>query len=137
MMYRCTLVFNMAATGGAVLIVDDEAPLRLALKHKLESEGFETLQAKDGQEALDIALREHPDIILLDLLMPVMDGFAVLKTLRADSWGRSAVVIALTNLSENEQVADLLEFGVYEYIVKADWKIEDVVAKVKEKLKIP
>ena len=66
--------------------------------------------------------------------MPIMDGFAVLKALRADSWGKSAQVIALTNVNDVDKVATMIESGVFEYIVKTDWKIENIVAKVKEML---
>lgn len=82
----------------------------------------------------DVALLWHPDLILLDIVMPKMDGMTMLAQLREDEWGKTARVITLTNLSDTEKVAEAIEHGSYEYLVKSDWKIEDVVAKVREKL---
>ena len=117
-----------------ILIVEDEPSLRAALRDKLSREGFNCLEAKDGQEGLGIALREHPDLILLDIIMPVMDGMTMLYELRKNPWGNSVPVILLTNLSEAERVSESLRQGVYDYLVKSDWTLEDIVKKVKEKL---
>ena len=95
---------------------------------------FSTLEAKNGEEGLKVALREHPDLILLDIVMPKMDGMTMLRKLREDLWGKTAKVIILTNLSDNEKVAEALEQKSHEYLVKSDWRIEDVVAKVREQL---
>jgi len=115
-----------------ILVVDDEASLRSALRDKLAYEGFIVLEAKDGEEGLEIALREQPDLILLDIIMPKMDGLTMLKKLRENSWGKDAKVILLTNLSDNEKVANAMAQETYDYLVKSDWKIADVVAKVRE-----
>lgn len=118
-----------------ILIVEDEAPLRNAVADILAFEGFTVFQAKNGQEGLDIALKEHPDLILLDLMMPVMDGLTMLEKLRADpDWGVSASVILLTNINDPEKVAQATEAGSYDFLVKSDWNIEDVVKKVKSRL---
>ncbi|OGG20713.1 hypothetical protein A3D03_05500 [Candidatus Gottesmanbacteria bacterium RIFCSPHIGHO2_02_FULL_40_13] len=117
-----------------ILIVEDEPALLSALLEKFRQEGFAAIGAKDGQEGLDTALREHPDLILLDIIMPVMDGMTMLYELRKDNWGRNVPVILLTNLSEAESVAESLSQGVYDYLVKSDWKLEDIVKKVREKL---
>ena len=81
---------------------------------------------------LAIALKEQPDVILLDIIMPKMDGITMLKKLREDAWGKEAKVILLTNLSSNEKLAEVTAQGSHEYLVKTDWKIEDVVTKVRE-----
>lgn len=125
----------MVKTNKKILIVDDEPSLLTALRDKLTREGFTAIEAKNGEEGLEVALRDHPDLILFDIIMPVMDGMTMLKKLREDAWGKNAQVIILTNLSENEKVSQAVELGSYEYLVKSDWKIEDVVAKVREKLK--
>ncbi|OGL87785.1 hypothetical protein A3I42_04495 [Candidatus Uhrbacteria bacterium RIFCSPLOWO2_02_FULL_49_11] len=117
-----------------ILIIEDERPLSQALDDKFTREGFKTLVAKNGEEGLDVALREHPDLILLDIVMPVMDGMTMLKRLREDAWGKDAIVIMLTNLTDNERVADAITEGSHDYLVKSNWKIEDVVKKVREKL---
>ena len=117
-----------------ILVVEDEAPLRNALIEKLSREGFEILCAKNGDEGLATALREHPDLVLLDIIMPKMDGMAVLEKLRADAWGKGAHVIMLTNLNDSEKVADAMKNHAFDYFVKSDIKIQEVVEKIKEKL---
>ena len=124
-----------------ILIVEDEEIMLKALVEKFSLEGFEVVQAIDGEEGLKKALHEKPDIILLDILLPKMDGMAVLKKLREDAWGKYAKVILLTNVSDAETVALGAEFGagegeVYEYLVKTDWTLDEVVQKVKNRLQI-
>jgi CheY-like chemotaxis protein len=118
-----------------ILIVDDEQSLLRALVDKFTREGFVVMGAKNGKEGLDSALANHPDIILLDLIMPVMDGTTMLANLRKDPWGKDAKVIVLTNLSEVEKATQRLQ-GVYDYLIKSDWELKDVVKKVKEGLGI-
>lgn len=125
---------NFMSKANKILIVEDETSLRGALRDKLCLEGFTVLEAKNGQEGLAVALREHPDLILLDIIMPVMDGMTMLYELRKDPWGKDVKIILLTNLSEAERVAESLRQGVYDYLVKSDWKLEDIVKKVKVKL---
>ena len=121
-----------------ILIVEDEAPLRNAVSDILTFEGFTVFQAKNGQEGLDIALKEHPDLTLLDLMMPIMDGLTMLEKLRKDQpWGAGAAVILLTNINDPEKVAQATEAGSYDFLVKSDWNIEDVVKKIKGRLGIP
>jgi CheY-like chemotaxis protein len=120
-----------------ILIVEDEAPLRNAMSDILTFEGFIVFQAKNGQEGLDIALAQHPDLILLDLMMPVMDGLTMLEKLRTDQiYGKNAMVILLTNINDPDKVAAATEAGSYDFLVKSDWNIEDVVRKIKTRLNI-
>lgn len=120
-----------------ILIVEDETPLRNAVSDILTFEGFEVFQAKNGQEGLNAALKEHPDLILLDLMMPVMDGLTMLEKLRQDAdYGKKAAVILLTNINDPEKVAMATEAGSYDFLVKSDWNIEDVVKKIKGRLGI-
>ena len=121
----------------SILIVEDEAPLRNAVTDILSFEGFTVFQAKNGQEGLDLALKEHPDLILLDLMMPIMDGLTMLEKLRQDAeFGKTAAVILLTNINDPEKVAMATEAGSYDFLVKSDWNIEDVVKKIKGRLGI-
>jgi len=120
--------------GKKILIVEDENALLGFLTSKFKKEGFSVLQARDGEKGLITALQEHPDIILLDIVMPRMDGMTMLAKLRKDSWGKSVPVILLTNLSDSEKISQALELGTFEYLVKADWAIEDIVAKVRKQL---
>lgn len=125
---------NIQAKKQSILIVDDEVSLRNALSDKLRHEGFIVLEAKNGEEGLDVALHNHPDLILLDIVMPVVDGITMLKNLRGDEWGRDVKVIMLTNLDGNGKVADAIVWGTQDYLVKSDWKLEDVVAKIRKRL---
>lgn len=94
-----------------ILIIEDESAMRRILKDTLEQEGFAVLESKDGEEGLQIALQAQPDFIVLDIVMPKMDGMAVLKQLRADdAWGRQVPVLILTNLSNAPSVINTLEF---------------------------
>lgn len=124
----------MNKTNKKILIVEDEKPIRDALCAELAGKNFEALEAKDGEEGLATALSEHPDLILLDIIMPVMDGMTMLKKLREDAWGKSVKVLMLTNLSDNEKIAEALEQGSYEYFVKSNWAIGALVEKIKQQL---
>ena len=119
-----------------MLIIEDEPAMLRALRDKFTSEGFDVLEAKNGEDGLSVAKTNHPDIILLDIIMPKMDGLTMLKGLREDSWGAKANVIILTNLSDGESLSAALKYGAYDFLVKADWRLEDVVSKVKEKLQM-
>jgi CheY-like chemotaxis protein len=120
-----------------ILIVEDEAPLRNAIADILTFEGFTVFQAKNGQEGLDTSLAQHPDLILLDLMMPVMDGLTMLEKLRQDQeYGKNALVILLTNINDPDKVAQATEAGTFDFLVKSDWNIEDVVKKIKTRLNI-
>jgi DNA-binding response OmpR family regulator len=116
-----------------ILIVEDEHALSTALSERFSKENFEVLLARDGQEGLRMALSSHPECILLDIIMPVMDGMSMLRELRKDPWGKHVRVIILTNLSNAEDEAKSHIEGVSDYLIKTDWKLEDVVAKVREK----
>ncbi len=124
----------MASTNKKILIIEDEALMLRSLSDKFREEGFSVLEANDGANGLDSALANHPDIILLDIIMPKMDGLTVLGKLRQDEWGKEVPVIILTNLSDSDKVAEAMKNRAYDFLVKADWKLEDIVRKVKEKL---
>ena len=100
-----------------ILIVEDEKVIREALKTRLLEEKFQILEAKDGERGLAVALQEKPDLILLDIIMPVMDGMTMLKYLRKDAWGKKAKVIILTNLSDSTKVQEALEHDTNDYLV--------------------
>ncbi len=119
-----------------ILVIEDEQLLRQALVDKLGLEGFELLEASDGKEGLDTALSNHPDLILLDVVMPEMDGITMLKKLREDEWGKTVPVIILTNLTSSDKVEESIKSGASDYLIKANYKIEDVVKMVREKLSL-
>jgi DNA-binding response OmpR family regulator len=118
-----------------ILIIEDEIPILNILSHRLSREGFTVLEAKNGKEGLKIALSEYPDLILLDIILPVMDGITVLKRIHADPKGKNTEIIMLTNLSDSQNVADALALGSHDFLVKSEWKIEDLVKVVRDKLK--
>jgi DNA-binding response OmpR family regulator len=122
------------ATTKTVLIIEDETSLRHALADKCKSNGFEVLEAGDGEPGLQMALLKHPDMILLDIILPGRDGMSVLSELRKDAWGSTAKVIILSNVSETEKVAEALEHQVFEYRVKSDVQIERVMESIKTHL---
>jgi DNA-binding response OmpR family regulator len=121
-----------------ILIVEDDAILTSILTDHLTKEGFEVMKAKNGEEALASAFLNKPDLILLDILLPKVDGFAMLKELRKDKWGEHVPVIILTNLNSLADISKASEYmdGFQGYLIKSDWKIEDVIAKVRETLKV-
>lgn len=119
-----------------ILIVEDELSLRMPLGNLLTDEGFEVHQATNGADGLSTALAKHPDIILLDVFMPKMGGLEMLAELRKDEWGKGAQVMLLTNSANTENVATALEGNVTDYLVKAEWDLQDIVKKVKQKLAV-
>jgi len=120
-----------------ILIVEDEASLRNALTGKFTREGFIVFDAKDGEVGLAVAKREKPNLILLDIVMPKMDGMTMLKNLRTEKeWGRVVPVMLLTNLGsdDKEMAKEIIEDEFTQYLVKSNWAINDVVKKVRERL---
>lgn len=118
-----------------VLVIEDEEPIRLNLRRILSMEGYEVLEASDGRSGLGLALSSSPDVILCDVMMPGMNGYAVLDALRADP---AAASIPFVFLSASADVSDLqagLERGADRYITKPFTirEILDVLAAVREK----
>lgn len=114
-----------------VLVVEDEEILLTGLKEELESGGYEVEGAMDGVEGLEKTKSFKPDLILLDLLMPKMDGMEMLQKLKADSDTRDVPVVILTNLSDYEKISEALSLGAMDYLVKANYKLEDLLDKVR------
>jgi two-component system, OmpR family, alkaline phosphatase synthesis response regulator PhoP len=121
-----------------ILIVEDEEAMQRAVSEALVNQGFTTITADDGEEGLSASLKEHPDLILLDIFMPKMDGLVMLQKLRLDDWGKTAPVIILTNVNPNSNsvINSVLKDEPAYYLIKSDVKLEGIVEKVKEVLKI-
>jgi DNA-binding response OmpR family regulator len=117
-----------------VLIVEDEIALLHLLAEQLNKQGLFVFEAKNGLEGLRTALETKPDLILLDLAMPEMNGIEMLKKLRQDPWGKGAKVLVLSNFSDNDKIAEVLEQGSFEYILKSDWNLERLLTKVNQVL---
>ncbi|MFA6105607.1 MAG: response regulator [Patescibacteria group bacterium] len=118
-----------------VLIIEDDVSLLKVLSSGLSNQEFEVITAVDGEEGLAVALREKPNLILLDLFMPKMDGITMLKKLREDEWGKKVKVIILTNIEDREKLAAAVENRVYDYMIKTNWNISDVLKKIRIELK--
>lgn len=124
-------------TIGKILIIEDERSLLMALSEKFAREGFEVLTASNGKTGLKSALKNRPDLILLDILMPVMDGMTMLKELRKDPWGMDVFVLILTNREPGSDLADEAERIPYQstYLMKSNFDISDIVKMAKNKIK--
>ena len=119
-----------------ILLVEDAVPLATAIRDSLLAEGFAVLVAGDGEMGLAMALDEKPDLILLDITLPKKSGLVMLKELRATKQGEKVPVMMLTNSSETNDVNEALKNGAYDYMVKADWKIADIIQNVRTKLHV-
>lgn len=134
------LVYNIKKQMEAkkILIVEDEKPVLHALVDKFEAEGFEVIKAENGAEGVSLTEEHKPDLILLDLIMPVMTGLQALSKIReGGDYGKSVPIVILTNLDPNEKIMEeISHHQPSSYIIKADLKIEEVVRRAKELLKI-
>jgi DNA-binding response OmpR family regulator len=117
-----------------ILIVEDDTSLQKVLMTKFKKENFSVLIAHDGVEGLELAKKDIPDIILLDIIMPKMDGLTMLSLLRREEWGKNIPVIMLSNLSDSAKVSQATKDGVCDFLIKSDWHLDDVVMKVRERL---
>ncbi|MFH1170421.1 MAG: response regulator [Candidatus Vogelbacteria bacterium] len=117
-----------------ILLAEDDKFLSTAMGEKLVREGFEVLRASNGIDAVTLAKAEHPDLVLLDIIMPQKTGFEVLSELRLDSATRDIPVIVLSNLGQEVDIKKARDLGAIEYLVKSDVKMRVVVAKIKEAL---
>lgn len=116
-----------------ILIVEDEPFLRKIMVETFQQAGFEVLEAADGEAGLNLALAQQPDVTLLDILMPKMDGITVLRRMRQNPWGKHALIIMLTNLTADNQVLEgMSDNPPSYYFVKSDMELEELVAKVNE-----
>jgi CheY-like chemotaxis protein len=118
--------------GKTILVVEDDPVLLKMYTEKFTFEGFSVLNAKDGEEAFEVATKGGVDIILLDIMLPRISGTDFLEKLRQDERGKSLPVVALTNLAEEGEKQKALKLGVKEYIVKAMQTPEQVVEKIKK-----
>lgn len=117
-----------------IAIIEDDAVISQMYRMKFETDGFDVQLANNGEKG--VALVEHfsPDIILMDLQMPEMDGATALATIRKNDWGKDIPVIILTNLGEEEAPKSLKDLGIHSYIVKAELTPRQVVQRVKDAL---
>ncbi len=117
-----------------IAIIEDDQVISQMYRMKFEADGFEVQLADNGKQGVAMVKSVMPDIILLDLQMPNMNGEEALAAIRAEAWGKQIPVIILTNLGEEEAPKSLRALGIHSYIVKADLTPRQVVARVKEAL---
>src|ERR1700755_2252749 len=117
-----------------IMLVEDDNNLREIYEARLLAEGYEIVSAKDGEEALAVAIKERPDLIISDVMMPKISGFDMLDILRSTSETKDIKVIMMTALSSDDQRARGEALGANKYLVKSQVGIEDVVRTVHEVL---
>jgi len=115
-----------------IAIIEDEEMLCEMYRMKFEKEGFKVYIAKNGQEGLELVEKIMPDMILLDLMMPVMSGEEMLKAMRKTSWGKTLPVIILTNIGDDAVIEKMKRYDILEYVVKANYSPSQVVGFVKQ-----
>lgn len=122
----------MISTPVRILIVEDDFNLQNMYHMKFDLEGFDVKVASNGKEGFDLCKTYMPDMVLLDLRMPIMSGEEMLTKLRSEQWGSDVRVIVLTNISKNEAPQSLRFLNVDQYIVKAHSTPAQIVAVVKD-----
>lgn len=120
-----------------ILVVEDEAPLREVLRDNLETEGFTVIEAADGAEGLRMANREKPDLILLDILMPRMDGMTMMEKFRTTKAGRAVPIMLLTNVAADKKIIkNLIKYMPVYYFDKSGRTIGEIITRVKARFEL-
>ena len=118
-----------------ILFVEDESALQKTFGEILKQEGYKVISAMDGEEGLKLAKESNPDLILLDLVLPKMHGFDVLKALKEDPKTKDIPIIVLTVLERREDVYKAIELGAKAYFIKTSYTIPELIEKIKKALK--
>ncbi len=113
-----------------ILLVEDDSFVSDIYQKKIESEGFKIITAENGIEAIKKLKEFTPDLILLDIVMPYMDGMDVLKEIKANEKWKTIPVILLTNLSEKEKIEEAIGIGADDYLIKSHFTPSEVISKV-------
>lgn len=117
-----------------IAIIEDDSVIAQMYRMKFEADGFEVQVADNGRDGVTLVEQFSPDIVLLDMQMPIMNGDEALKQIRKKDWGKTVPVMVLTNLGEEEAPKDIRSLGIESYIVKADLTPRQVVERVKSTL---
>lgn len=117
-----------------ILFIEDESALQKTFCDILEQDGYKMISAMDGEVGLRMVKSEKPDLILLDLIIPKLNGFEVLKQIKSDKTTKSIPVIVLTNLEGAGDVEKAIELGATTYLVKANYTLQEVIQKIKQAL---
>lgn len=125
----------MAIKTKTILLVEDDTIISSMYKAKFEDDGFKVLTAQDGASGLELIKKEKPDIVMLDVIIPGLDGFSVLEEVKKDAATKDIIVIMLTNLGTEDDRAKGHKMGAADYLVKASLTPAQVSEKIKEFLK--
>ena len=117
-----------------ILFIEDEAALQKTIGDFLEKEGYEVINALDGEIGINLAKTKKPDLVLLDLVLPKVDGFGVLRQLKKDPETKEIPVIILTNLETPSDVEKALQLGATTFLVKTQYALNEVAEKIKKTL---
>lgn len=117
-----------------ILIIEDDRFLLELLSKKLTAAGYKVTGAVDGQEGVDAVGKDLPDLVLLDLMLPVLDGFEWLRRIRKDEKTAKLNIIVISNLGGADDIAKAKDLGVMEYLVKANFTTDEILTKVKNAL---
>lgn len=117
-----------------VLVIEDDALLSKVLMEALSREDLEAINVKDGSKALEVLAEFKPDLVLLDLILPGLDGFEILKQIKSNSRWRSIPVFVISNLDKIPDVKSAKALEAEEYFIKADTKMADIIKKCKIRL---
>ncbi len=120
-----------------ILIIDDEKMTSRTMAMALTAVGYQTMEADGGEVGLQIALQQHPALIMLDYNMPGMDGITTLRELRTDEWGKQVPVIIASNVYDVDIINSIIELGVQDYVLKVDVNLDDIVKLVGKYIPIP
>ena len=115
-----------------VIIIEDDKFLRELINRKLQSENFETVLAIDGETGLDLIIKENPDIVLLDLILPGINGFEVLTKVKKNEKTKNIPVIILSNLGQKDDIEKGMGIGATDYLVKAHFTPSEIVEKINQ-----
>ncbi len=118
-----------------ILVVEDDVFLREMITRKLLLEKFEVVPANDGEEGIEKAKKEKPDLVLLDLILPGIQGYEVLSKIKEDKATAKVPVIILSNLGQKEEVEKGLKMGAVDFLIKANFDPDEIVTKIKSLLK--
>jgi len=115
-----------------ILVVEDDTILRDLISQKLKKDNYEIVEAIDGEEGLKKAKEEKPDIILLDLILPGIDGFGVLEQIKKDPEIAKIPVVILSNLGQKEEIEKGMSLGATDFLIKAHFTLSEIVVKIKK-----
>ena len=126
-----------AVRKGKILLIEDDSGFRCTYSDVLTADGYTVVTAEDGEQGLAMVRTEKPDVVLLDLVLPKLPGFEVLKRIRADAETKDTIVLIISVLGEQTQIQKGLELGANDYTVKGSYKPNEVLGKIQALLKEP